>query len=144
MALKLTLKPNEQVIINGCAIRNDGPTVALRIESRADVIRGKDLLRETDAGTPVGRVYFLAQTSLINIGAREALLPLIQSGLADLALVFGGENLGHVFEAANLISQGDYYKALTHLRPLLRHERELLGIAAAGGSEPRRLQAATG
>jgi flagellar protein FlbT len=144
MALKLTIKPNEQVIINGCAIRNEGPTVALRIESRADVIRGKDLLHETDAGTPVGRVYFLVQTSLINISAREPLLPLIQSGLADLALVFGGENLGHVFEAANLISKGDYYKALTHLRPLLRHERQLLGLEPTERGESRRLQAANG
>jgi flagellar biosynthesis repressor protein FlbT len=126
MGLRLTIKPNEQVIINGCAIRNVGPTVALHIESRADVIREKDLLAEGSANTPVGRVYYLVQTSLIHVGARESLLPLIQSGLADLALVFGGENLGHVFDAANLISQGDYYKALTHLRPLLRHERRLL------------------
>lgn len=142
MGLRLTIKPNEQVIINGCAIRNVGPTVALHIESRADVIRGKDLLEEGSANTPVGRVYYLVQTSLIHIGARESLLPLIQAGLADLALVFGGENLGHVFDAANLISQGDYYKALTHLRPLLRHERNLLGLALEDGvARPRRAAA---
>jgi flagellar biosynthesis repressor protein FlbT len=128
MGLKVTLRPNEQIIVNGCAIRNTGRTHALHIESRADVIRGKDLLSPEDAETPVGRVYFMVQTALISPPSREELIPKIQSGLAELATVFGGGHLHHVFEAANLISQFDYYKALTHLRPLLRHERVLLEI----------------
>ena len=53
MGLKLTLRPNEQIIVNGCAIRNTGRTHALHIESRADVIRGKDLLDPKEAVTPV-------------------------------------------------------------------------------------------
>lgn len=144
MGLKVTLRPNEQIIVNGCAIRNTGRTHALHIESRADVIRGKDLLGPQEAGTPVGRVYFMVQTALISPPSREGLLPQIQSGLADLALVFGGANLHHVFEAANLISQFDFYKALTHLRPLLRHERRLLGLIEAEGPEERELHTATG
>lgn len=136
MGLKVTLKPNEKIIVNGCAIRNTGRTHALHIESRADVIRGKDLLDPSDANTPVGRVYFNVQTALIFPGEREDLVPKIQSGLADLALVFGGENLSHVFEAANLISQFDFYKALTHMRPLLRHEQRLLEIGAGPDRSP--------
>lgn len=137
MGLKLTLKPHEKLIVNGCALRNTGRTHALHIESRADVIRGKDILDPSEANTPVSRVYFMVQTALILPYQREDLIPKIQSGLADLALVFGGANLHHVFEAANLISQFDFYKALTHLRPLLRHERELLKV----GREPVRVAA---
>lgn len=144
MSLKVTLRPNEQIIVNGCAIRNTGRTHALHIESRADVIRGKDLLGPEEANTPVSRIYFLVQTALVSPPSREGLLPRIQSGLAELALVFGGTNLHHVFEAANLISQFDFYKALTHLRPLLRHERRLLGIIEGEGPEERELQTATG
>ena len=128
MGLKVTLKPNEKIIVNGCAIRNTGRTHALHIESRADVIRGKDLLNPENADTPVGRVYFMVQTALIIPTQRDDLVPKIQSGLADLAMVFGGENLHHVFEAANRISQFDFYKALTHLRPLLRHEKQLIEV----------------
>jgi flagellar protein FlbT len=141
MGLKVTLKPNEKIIVNGCAIRNTGRTHALHIESRADVIRGKDLLDPGSSNTPVGRVYFMVQTALILPGEREELTPKIQTGLADLALVFGGDNLRHVFEAANQISQFDFYKALTHLRPLLRHEQQLLQM---GADRARSAEAATG
>lgn len=140
MSLKVTLRPKEQIIVNGCSIRNTGRTHELHIESRADVIRGKDLLPPEEATTPVSRVYFLVQIALIYPPTRDGLLPKIQSGMADLALVFGGENLKHVFEAANLVSQFDFYKALTHLRPLLRHERRLLGLLDEpdhGAREPR-------
>lgn len=143
MGLKLTLRPNEQIIVNGCAIRNTGRTHALHIESRADVIRGKDLLDPKEAVTPVSRVYFMVQSALISPPSREDLLPRIQSGLADLALVFGGGNLHHVFEAANLVSQFDFYKALTHLRPLLRHERNLLALIEEREPGERKTQNAT-
>jgi flagellar biosynthesis repressor protein FlbT len=144
MGLKVTLRPNEQIIVNGCSIRNTGRTHGLHIESRADVLRGKDLLPLDEATTPVSRVYFLVQIALIYPPTREGLLPKIQSGMADLALVFGGENLKHVFEAANMVSQFDFYKALTHLRPLLRHERRLLGLLDEPDNQVRVLRAATG
>jgi flagellar protein FlbT len=32
-----------------------------------------------------------------------------------------------VFEAANFVSQGDFYKALRALRPLMKREAEILG-----------------
>ena len=144
MSLKVTLRPNEQMIVNGCSIRNTGRTHELHIESRADVIRGKDLLPLEEVTTPVSRVYFLIQIALIYPPTREALLSKIQSGMADLALIFEGQNLRHVFEAANLINQFDFYKALTHLRPLLRHERRLLGIVDEAGPEGREARTATG
>ena len=37
MSLKVTLRPNEQMIVNGCSIRNTGRTHELHIESRADL-----------------------------------------------------------------------------------------------------------
>lgn len=134
MVLKLTLQSQERVIINGCAIRNTGRRHALTIESHADVVRGKDLIDKSDAVTPVTRAYYLIQSALINASCREEILPTIQSNLAALATVFGGENLGHVFEAANYVSKGDFYKALRELRPLRQYESILLDRIATGGA----------
>jgi len=130
MALTLTLKPNERIVVNGCAIRNSGRRHVIMIESHADVVRGQDLLDESDAATPVGKAYYLIQTVLIRAELRDKLVPLIQQDLAALATVFGGENLMRIFEAANYVSQMDYYKALRALRPVIKHEARLLSGAA--------------
>lgn len=126
MPLKLTLKPDERIIVNGCAMRNSGRRHTLTIESHADVIRGQDLLEAEGVATPVRRVYFLIQTALTRADLREDLVTPIQKQLAVLATVFGGGNTGQIFEAANFVSGGDFYKALSALRPVMRHEEIVL------------------
>lgn len=126
MALKLTLKPDERIIVNGCAMRNSGRRHVLTIESQADVIRGQDLLDPEGIATPVRRVYFLIQTALTRADLREDLLGPIQKQLAVLATVFAGGSIAQIFEAANFVSIGDFYKALRALRPVMRHEEEIL------------------
>jgi flagellar protein FlbT len=140
MPLKLTLKPGERIIVNGCAMRNSNRRHVLMIESQADVVRGHDLLEEGAAATPVAQAYFLIQTVLIRSDLRDQLVPEIQKRLAGLATVFGAENLSRVFKAANYVSCNDYYKALRALRPVMAHEAELLQFsalkaAAAAGAE---------
>ncbi len=139
MALKLTLKPDERIIVNGCAMRNSGRRHVLTIESQADVIRGQDLLDPDGVATPVRLVYFLIQTALTRADLRDDLVTQIQKQLAVLATVFGGANLALVFEAANYVSIGDYYKALRALRPVMRHEEDLFArmqAKAADGAAP--------
>ncbi|MEM9475720.1 MAG: flagellar biosynthesis repressor FlbT [Pseudomonadota bacterium] len=131
MPLKLNLKPGERLIINGAVIKNSDRRHVLMVETHSDVIRGKDLLEPDAAATPVSKVYFLIQTALTQSATRDKLVPMIQRDLATLATVFGGVQVNHIFEAANYVSQGDYYKALTELRPVLRHE-ELLIARTAG------------
>ena len=131
MALKLTLRPYERFIVNGCPMRNSGRRHSIIVEAQADVVRGKDLLESASAVTAVGRVYYLVQTALTNAELREKLLPAIQKHLAELATVFGPPSVGHIFEAANFVSMGDFYKALRELRPVMAYERELLSHIAA-------------
>lgn len=136
MALKLTLKPDERIIVNGCEMRNSSRRHVLTIESHADVIRGHDLLDAEGIVTPVRRVYFLIQTALTRADLRDDLVVPIQKQLAVLATVFGGGNVGQIFEAANFVSMGDYYKALSALRPVLRHEEMLLARTSAQQPDP--------
>ena len=133
MPLHLTLKPYERIIVNGCLMRNAGRKTTLTVESRADIVRGDDLLSSKAAGTPVNKVYYFIQTALIQPELREKLVPQIQHQLAALATVFAAPNIHHVFEAANFVSLGDYYKALRCMVPLMEREAELLGVRAGRG-----------
>lgn len=152
MALKLTLRPGERIVVNGCAMRNSGRRHVLTVESQADVIRGHDLLDPEGIVTPVRRVYFLIQTALTRADLRDDLLTPIQKQLAVLATVFGGSNVGQIFEAATFVSIGDFYKALSALRPVMRAEEEIMarsqgpaqeGLApSAGQSAPDRMAGA--
>lgn len=128
MALRLTLKPNEKLIVNGCVIKNADRRQVLIIENQADIVRGVDLLGENEAATPVKKVYFFVQNALLNPEMRDALVPVIQDKLGKLVPVFHDEISGHIFEAANNVSVGDYYKAMSALRPVMEYEAHLLDL----------------
>lgn len=139
MGLRLTLKPNERIVVNGCVIRNSDRRQVLTVENRADVVRESDLLDKNGASTPAKEVYFLAQSALIEPALRDKLIPVIQKKLAGLVPVFHDEISGHIFEAANHVSARDFYKALRSLRPVIDYEAQLYdmiaekqGTAAAG------------
>ena len=76
--LKLTLRPRERVVVNGCVIRNGDRRQALTVENRADIVRESDLLKPDAESTPVSKVYFLVQTALIRPDTRDQILPMIQ------------------------------------------------------------------
>lgn len=128
MALRLTLKPNEKIIVNGCVIRNSDRRQVIMIENRADVVRDKDLLKEDEAGSPVKSVYFFIQSALLRPEIREEITPVIQKRLGKLVPVFHEEVTGHIFEAANHISQGQYYNAMRSLKEVMNYEDRLLEL----------------
>ncbi|MCA0942305.1 flagellar biosynthesis repressor FlbT [Yangia mangrovi] len=136
MALNLTLKPFERIVVNGCMMRNGGRKTTLTIENRADIIRETDLLKPEAAATPVRAAYFLIQSALIYPERRDPLTKSAQQQLAKLATVFSSELVGHVFEAANNVSMGEYFTALRELRPLMKRELEVLGPAGLDPVSP--------
>jgi flagellar protein FlbT len=137
--LKLTLKPHERVVVNGCVIRNGDRRQALTVENRADIVRESDLLKPEAQATPVSKVYFLLQTALIRPETRERAVTAIQNGLADLACCFGAEMRNRVMIAANYVSMADYYKAMSEMRVVLRYEAELLQMRPAPRVQPQQM-----
>lgn len=128
MALNLTLKPFERIVVNGCMMRNGGRKTTMRIENRADIIRETDLLKPDSEVTPVNAAYFLIQSALIYPERRDALAKAAQKQLAALATAFSAAHVSHVFDAANNVSRGEYFTALRNLRPLREREKEVLGV----------------
>jgi flagellar protein FlbT len=128
MALRLTLKPNERILINGCVVRNSDRRQVIVIENQADVVRETDLLKEDEARSPVKEVYFFIQTALLDPTIRKKLVPIIQKRLGKLVPVFHDEMADHIFQAASHVSQADFYRAMRSLRPLMDYEGRLLQL----------------
>jgi flagellar protein FlbT len=129
MALRISLRPNEKLIVNGCIIRNSSRRQMLIIENQADVIRECELLKSDQAATPVRQVFFFIQTAFLNPEIRETIIPIIQTKLGKLAPIFEERTAGHIIESANHVSAGDYYKALKSLRSVLEREKQILDLA---------------
>lgn len=128
MALNLTLKPFERIVVNGCMMRNGGRKTTMSVETRADIIRETDLLKPDTAATPVKTAYFLIQSALVYPERRDPLAKAAQRQLAALAATFGPPTVQHVFEAANNVSKGEFFSALRNLRPVLARESEILNV----------------
>ncbi|MGR3571022.1 flagellar biosynthesis repressor FlbT [Brevirhabdus sp.] len=134
MALNLTLKPFERIVVNGCMMRNGGRKSSITVETRADIIRETDILRPYEDASPVSTAYFLIQSALIQPEHHDDLRKAAQVQLAALVGVFAPPHSQIVFETANLVSTDQLFQALRCLRPLIRRERELLGIETPGPS----------
>lgn len=58
MALKVSLKPGEQFVVNGAVVRNGDRRTNLIIQNKVSLLREKDIMQEEEASTPVKRIYF--------------------------------------------------------------------------------------
>ena len=126
MSLKITLKPNEVFVVNGCVMKNSARRHTMIIENYADIIRGADLIDEEEATTPLKKIYFLIQTAFLDPRYRENLIPVIHEQLAAVHKIFSAQVQSNIMECANYLSVGDYYKALAILRPAIKYEKQLL------------------
>ena len=57
MALKLSLKPHEKVVINGAVIANGDRRSTICVENIANVLREGDIIQPEQANTPAKRIY---------------------------------------------------------------------------------------
>jgi len=124
MALKVELKPFEQIIIGQSVITNSDTRTTLMIEGRAPILREKDILTAETANTPVKRLYLCIQMMYL-----EDDIPKYQ----DLYMGFVKDLLEAVPSfresietASKLILSGSLYNSLKEVRRLIKREEELL------------------
>ena len=67
MALKITLKPNEKMIVgNAVMVNANGKNCDLLIENNVPILRQKDVMNEAEATSPCRRIYFVIQLMYID------------------------------------------------------------------------------
>ena len=127
MPLKVELKSGEKIILNGAVVRLVGPPSAILIENQATLLRERDVITPDRADTPAKRVAFTIQLMYLdpdNVGAYRAdyerLMADFRGAIRTPAIV---ERLGEIGRA---VDQRQFYKALSLMRAVLRHERRVL------------------
>jgi len=125
MALKLTLKPNEKMIIGGAVLTNGNSKSNLIVENKVPILREKDILSETDAKTPGRRIYFAIQLMYIDqenmVVHHNSYWELVKDFLSAAP-----SQLAVIDRMSEHILQRQYYKALKLCRELISYEEEIL------------------
>ena len=126
MALKLTLKPKERMIIGGTVVANGGKTGCnLVVENKTPILRQKDILSENEADSPCRRIYFAIQLMYIDheneLIHQETYWKLVRQ------LVDAVPSLTGLIDRINQdILNGDYYLALKLASELIDYEQEVI------------------
>ena len=126
MALKITLKPNEKMIVGGAVVTNgNSKNTDLIIENNVPVLRQKDILSEKDATSACSRIYFIIQLMYIDeenlIDYQPTYWKLVRE-LLDAAPRLAG----HIHQINENILGGNFYRALKLAGKLIDYEQEVL------------------
>lgn len=125
MALKITLKPDERIIIGGTAITNGGPAATLLVENKVPILREKHILRKENADSPARRIYFAVQLMYVdqdNLARYHKLYWNLVRGFIKAA----PSALGLIGDLSREILAGRYYQALKLARKIIEYEQLIL------------------
>jgi flagellar protein FlbT len=129
MSLILKLAPGERLFINGAVVTNGDRRAYLMVETKAQIVREKDVLQLEDASTPVRRAYFAAQNVLLNAQPSLGSTKAFEAQMNALRVVFRKpEHIDLLDEAERQMELGNTYRALAALRDLVLYESALLDL----------------
>ncbi|MDJ1462948.1 flagellar biosynthesis repressor FlbT [Nitratireductor sp. GZWM139] len=135
--LKISLKANEKIYVNGAVIKTDRK-VTLEFLNNVQFLLENHVLQAEDARTPLRQIYFTVQIMLITPENADDARRLFNQLLPRLLDSFTNERiragLKHVEE---LVSNGQVYDALKEIRALYPIEDEIIAQPAAPTGDNR-------
>lgn len=131
MPLKIQLKPQERVIINGAVIEGHPESrTEIVVLNNASVMRQKHILQEADADTPVKRLYFALQMLYIDDESRAQYEASFNQYFKDLAETLSLPTIKDSLALINeTVAEARYYDAMKICRDLIKVEAELFKIS---------------
>jgi flagellar protein FlbT len=135
MPLTINLKPHERLIVNGVVIENSGPAAKILVHNNAALLREKDIVTEEQATTPARRIYFAIQCEYLFPAKGDVFLPIIEKFLAEFEEAAPSTAM-LVADIRQLVSGGQFYRALKSAKQLITREQEILdGVTDEGLSK---------
>lgn len=126
MALKITLKPGERMILGGAVVTNGSSgSCDLIVENKVPILREKDILSEEKANSPCRRIYLSIQLMYID----EPNLSIYHSLYWDLVkevVRAAPSTVGLIDSISEHILHRNYYQALKLTKRLIEYEREVI------------------
>jgi flagellar biosynthesis repressor protein FlbT len=125
MALKISLRPHERLIIGNAVIENGGTRSEFMVENNIPILREKDIMTNKDADSPCRRIYFAIQLMYVD-----------EKNLAEHHKAYW-DLVKDVIEAApstrvlldqisGYILGFKYYQALKLTKKLIEYEQEVI------------------
>ena len=141
-ALKITLKANEKIYINGAVLKVDRK-VSLELLNDVQFLLETHVLQPEAANTPLKQLYFIVQIILMNPqGASEA-REMLRKSMPLLLATFSDEHiLAMLKNIDRMVNEGDVFEALKALRGLFPREAAILESGAMQQPSPLVLTAA--
>jgi len=141
--LVLKFAPGERFIVNGALLENGDKPARIRIgDSNVRVLRCRDALRPEEVDTPVKRIYFAIQLLITgDLDVAES-LPSIDAECKALIDIFKPIDAELIPTLRSMLSRGNHYSALCHLRQVLAIEAQLLARRAATDIPPTEVRVA--
>ncbi|GBF56527.1 flagellum biosynthesis repressor protein FlbT [Candidatus Phycosocius bacilliformis] len=129
MPLKLSLKPNEKIVLNGAVVQNGDRRTTLLLQNKASVLREKDIMQLEEANTPVRRIYL--PIMLMYLQGHETPEQYNEFALRMtefMSVVHSPAILEECVNISREVMTGEYYKALSRCRKLMEYEAERLNM----------------
>jgi len=135
MALKISLKPDERIIIGKAVLQNGGARSDFVIENSVPILREKDIMGLHEANSPCRRIYFAIQLMYVddgNIEEHRATYWILVKDVTNAA----PSTVGLIDQISEHILHDRYYQALKLTNHLIEYEQGVMNHvrSAAAGS----------
>ena len=126
MALKITLKPGERMILGGAVVTNGSSgSCDLIVDNKVPILRQKDILTEEKADSPCRRIYLTIQLMYIDEANREVYHKAYSDMIGDV--VRAAPSMAGLIDAiSEHIQNKQYYQALKLTKRLIDYEQEVI------------------
>ena len=125
MALKITLKPHEKMILGGAVITNGSAKCEFVVENKVSILRQNSIMVPEDATSPARRIYLSIQLMYVDssqMSAHQKLYWQLIKEFVDAA----PSSLGLVDKINEFIFVENYYEALKLAKQLIEFEQEVV------------------
>lgn len=128
MALKLSLKPDERLVINGAVIANGDRRTTLIVHNKASILREKDIMQEEEVTTPARRIYFPIMLMYMDPGSEQKYHDEFVQRLTEfMGAIQTPEAVENCAKISKDVMNKNFYRALITTKKLLAFEAERLG-----------------
>jgi flagellar protein FlbT len=129
MGLKLNLRANERLVINGALLTALKPT-SLLINNQVSMLLERHIMRPEHANTPARRIYFAIQCAYIaDASERPPYLEQAQNYIRDFEGATESAKMRSLLvDMRRHLEQRAYYDALKQCRELISYEEVVLNL----------------
>lgn len=137
--LKLSLKPNEKLYINGAVIRVDRK-VTVELLNDVQFLLENHVLQPEEASTPLRQLYFILQIMLMNPQGAVDALDMFRRSLPLMLANFTDEHIRSTLKNVDrMVGEEKIFEALRAIRSLYPLEQNILA-GNRGDTVPRNNQ----